>query len=396
VDARNNTIEIISEGLLKHNCLVIIPTYNNQKTLRRVVDGVRQYTNHILIVNDGSTDDTKKILEEYSDLDIIHFKSNKGKGMALRKGFKRAIERGFKYAITIDSDGQHYPEDMIVFIDELNASETGCLLLIGSRNMEQSTVPKKSSFGNKFSNFWYRVETGIKLNDTQSGYRLYPLDVVSRLRFFTTKFELEIESIVKIAWQGVTVKNVPIKVLYDPDERVSHFRPFQDFTRISFLNLYLIFITFLWIKPRDFFISMKQKGFKKFFKENVLKTSESPSKKSSAIALGVLIGLSPLWGLHTFLAIVSAKALKLNEFLSFTFSNVSIPPMIPFIVIASIKIGGWITGKDIHISFSSLGEISEWALSIKEYLIGSIVLAIFGSALSWILSFSIISAFKKK
>lgn len=376
--------------------MVIIPTYNNQKTLRRVIDGVRLYTEHIIIVNDGSTDNTAKILTKYNALDILHFPKNKGKGMALRKGFERAVERGFKYAITIDSDGQHYPEDMIAFIEELEYSETKCLLLIGSRNMEQSTVPKKSSFGNKFSNFWYRVETGIKLSDTQSGYRLYPLDVISRLHFFTSKFEFEIESIVKIAWKGVTVKNVPIKVLYDPDERVSHFRPFQDFTRISILNTYLVLITFLWIKPRDFFMSLKQKGFKKFFKENILKTNESPAKQSSAIALGVLIGLSPLWGLHTFLAIVTSKALKLNEFLAFTFSNVSIPPMIPFIVFGSIKLGAMVTGKEVNISFHSWEDVSNWALSIKEYLIGSILLAIIGSGVTWLTSYLLISTFKKK
>ena len=98
--------------------------------------------------------------------------------------------------------------------------------------MTQEGVPKKSSFGNKFSNFWFWFETGIKLEDTQSGYRLYPLKTIPK-NYFTRKFEFEIEVIVRSAWNGVAVKNVPIKVLYDPSERVSHFRPFKDFTRIE-------------------------------------------------------------------------------------------------------------------------------------------------------------------
>ena len=135
--------------------------------------------------------------------------------------------------------------------------------------MSQDGIPKKSSFGNKFSNFWFWFETGIKLDDTQSGYRLYPLQFIPK-RFFTKKFEFEIEVIVRTAWNGIPVKNVPVNVLYDPNERVSHFRPFKDFTRISILNTILVFVTLFYIKPRDFFRSFKKKSFKNFLRENVL------------------------------------------------------------------------------------------------------------------------------
>lgn len=384
----------VKDLLKKHNCAVIIPTYNNDKTLKRVIEGVLEYTEDVIIVNDGSTDNSAAILESYSKLEIISYENNKGKGMALRLGFKKAINLGFDFVITIDSDGQHYPEDLLVFALELDKSE-GDVLLIGSRNMTQSTVPKKSSFGNKFSNFWYRVETGIKLTDTQSGYRLYPLKVIKELRFFTTKFEFEIESIVKVAWRRIPVRNVPVKVLYDPDERVSHFRPFQDFTRISFLNTYLVLITFLWIKPRDFFYAFRTKGIRTFIKENIIQNNTSVSRQSSSIAFGLLVGLSPLWGFHTLIAITGAKALRLNAFVTFTFSNVSIPPMIPFIVLGSLKIGGFITGKDVNISFESLSDFSNWAFSFKEYLIGSIVLAILASILAWLISYTLISIIRK-
>lgn len=126
--------------------------------------------------------------------------------------------------------------------------------------MNQSSVPGKSSFGNNFSNFWFRLETGIKISDTQSGFRLYPVKELQSMRFFTRKYEFEIEVLVRAAWSGLEVVQVPVKVFYPAkEERVSHFRPFRDFTRISILNTFLVLITFLYIKPRDFFRSIKKK-----------------------------------------------------------------------------------------------------------------------------------------
>src|SRR5690606_27606948 len=120
-----------------------------------------------------------------------------------RQGFELATSLGYRFAITIDSDGQHFPDDIPVFIHALLTEKEDMLLLIGARNMTQASVPKKSSFGNKFSNFWYLVETGIKLSDTQSGFRLYPIHYLQHLKFYTRKFEFEIEAIVRAAWNDV-------------------------------------------------------------------------------------------------------------------------------------------------------------------------------------------------
>src|SRR5690606_13477483 len=131
---------------------------------------------------------------------------------------------------------------------------------------------------------------------TQSGYRLYPILALKDINLHTKKFEFEIEAIVKAAWSGIEVKNIPIKVSYDVTERVSHFRPFTDFSRISLLNTYLVLMTFLYIFPRDLIRKIKKKGIKRFFHEDFLGSNDSHEKKALSIALGVLIGLSPLWG----------------------------------------------------------------------------------------------------
>lgn len=366
------SINLCNIGPNQKNICVIVPTYNNHKTIKRVLDSVLLYTSHIIVVNDGSTDETYKSLENYSQLVQIHLPKNSGKGMALRAGFKKASELKYNYAITIDSDGQHFASDIPKFIETLE--KEGNALLIGSRNMLQEGIPKKSSFGNKFSNFWFWFETGIRLEDTQSGFRLYPLQEIPK-RYFTAKFEFEIEVIVRSAWKGIPVKNIPIEVLYDSTERVSHFRPFRDFTRISILNMALVFITLFYIKPRDFFYSLKKKGIWKFFLENILESNDSNARKASSIALGVFIGISPFWGFQTVLALFLAVVFKLNKTISFAFSNISFPPLIPFIIYGSLKIGGYFIHNKKQLLLDTSLTFTNIQGSVSQYLVGSFCLA---------------------
>ncbi|MBE8713889.1 DUF2062 domain-containing protein [Sphingobacterium hungaricum] len=381
----------IIDSLARLNVVIIIPTYNNHKTLNRVIDNVLPYQTPVIVVNDGSTDSTSAILKNYGNrLKVISFARNQGKGMALRAGFAEAKKLGFGYAITIDSDGQHYPSDIPVFVEELEKAKHP-ILLIGSRNMTHDSVPKKSSFGNRFSNFWFWFETGIKLTDTQSGFRAYPLRSIPN-KFYTKKFEFEIEVIVRTAWNGVEVKNVPIQVLYDPNERVSHFRPFKDFTRISILNTVLVFLTFFYILPRNFFRSFKKKSLDKFVKENVFGSEDSPAKKATSIALGVFMGIAPVWGFQTALVITLAVFLRLNKVLAFAFSNISLPPMIPFIIYASLLVGGLVLPAEStfhwrQISFETI------QLHLVQYVIGSLVLAL---SMALLIGFGCYAFFKTK
>jgi len=367
--------ETIPMQMSRLGIVVIVPTYNNHKTLQRILDGVLAYTDQIIVVNDGSTDGTSQILTAYPQLHHITFSENKGKGMALRAGLKKAKELGFKHAITIDSDGQHYASDLPVFVEEISRA-TEPVLLIGSRNMSHESVPKKSSFGNRFSNFWFWFETGIKLSDTQSGYRAYPLDVIPT-RFYTRKFEFEIEIIVRSAWNGAPVKNVPVRVLYDPEERVSHFRPFKDFARISVLNTVLVFLTFFYIIPRNFIRSFKKKNLTDFVKENIFGSEDSPEKMAASIGLGVFMGIAPVWGFQTVIVITLSVFLRLNKVLAFTFSNISLPPFIPLIIYCSLAVGSLLMPSLRQQSLFHPDEISFAIIQshLVQYLVGSLILA---------------------
>lgn len=378
------TLAEVQHAISEKNICVLVPTYNNEKTLRRVIGGILEYTGHIIVVNDGSTDSTSVILKDYPEIRVIHLPENRGKGNALKTGFREAEKIGYSYAITIDSDGQHFPDDIPVFVEAL-LQENQDILLIGNRNMAQNGIPRKSSFGNRFSNFWFWFETGIKLEDTQSGYRLYPLHKIPR-KYFTPKFEFEIEIIVRTAWRHIPVKNVPVKVLYDPAERVSHFRPFKDFTRISILNTILVFITLVYIIPRNFIRNFKKKSFKRFIKEDVLESDGSNRTKAFSVALGVFIGFSPFWGFHTVLTISLAVLFKLNKVLAFVASNVSIPPFIPFIIAASLFLGAPFVGGNSNI-FSQELNFDLVKNNLLQYLIGSTILSVSMSILSGVAVF---------
>ncbi|MFC4095350.1 DUF2062 domain-containing protein [Euzebyella saccharophila] len=377
-------------------CCVLVPTYNNDRTLKRVLNEILLYTKDIIVVNDGATDTTSTILQDFPQISQVHLSKNQGKGNALKVGFAEAVARGYDFAITIDSDGQHYPEDIPVFLDALKNEETKNVLYIGSRNMNQLDVPGKSSFGNKFSNFWFWFETGIKLNDTQCGFRLYPLHTLKNLTFRTPKFEFEIEVIVRAAWSGTMVKNLPVKISYNEEERVSHFRTVPDFARISVLNTVLVIIALVYIKPRDFFRRIKKKGVKRFLLEDVLGHTDSPKKKALSIALGLFVGLSPFWGLHTLLVLGGAFLFKLNKPIAFAFSNISLPPFIPFILLGGLQVGGWILGEEQFLSLENLKDNLLAFKGVKAYIIGSLVLAVGVSVMGGIIGYFSLNQIAKR
>ena len=227
-------------------------TYNNDGTLRDVVERVLQFCPDVIVVNDGCTDTSADILATFGDkIAVVDYGKNRGKGYALKQGFKKAKELGFDYAITIDSDGQHFPEDIPLFIKALEQHSNS--LIVGSRNLNQENMPEKNTFANKFSNFWFKVQTGVNLPDTQTGYRLYPLKNLPNLWFLTSRYEAELELLVTAAWRGIDLTPIKINVFYPKaEERVTHFRPFWDFFRISVLNTFLCFLAIFYGMPSRF------------------------------------------------------------------------------------------------------------------------------------------------
>lgn len=176
-----------------------------------MIADVRRYCAHVLVVNDGSTDSTAQILAA-EGVETISYAPNRGKGYAIRRALRHAGEHGYRYMITIDSDGQHFASDIPKFVEEIE--KTPDALLVGARNLRSDNMPGKNTFANKFSNFWFRVETGMRLDDTQSGFRLYPVRRMKGMRFLTRRYEFEVEVLVRAAWRGIAVRNIPVNVFY--------------------------------------------------------------------------------------------------------------------------------------------------------------------------------------
>ena len=376
---------------------VIIPTYNNAVTLAGVMKDVTGYINHIIVVNDGSTDNTVDIVNSFTSVQFISYSKNVGKGWALRKAFAYAIENGFTHAITIDSDGQHFAKDLPAFINKAKGNPNA--IIIGARNMGQASVPGGSSFGNKFSNFWFKVETGISSPDTQSGYRLYPLQALKNMRFISRKYEFEIEVLVRAAWKGIDVVSVPVTVYYAPkDERVSHFRPYKDFFRISILNTILVLIAFLYIKPRDFIRTLfNRKKFRKMLDEHLFHPHHSAQLKAASVAFGIFMGIIPIWGFQLASAIFLAILFKLNKPLVIVAANISIPPMIPFIIYLSFKTGAfWMGENAMQFNFSNSITLKSVKDNLVQYIYGSITLAIVAGIVFGLVTFIFLKLIDKK
>ena len=217
----------------------IVPFYNNGKTVGAVITGLKEAGYSVIAVNDGSTDSSLEKAREANPDYVVSYARNRGKGYALRQGFKAAWEEGFHYAMVFDADGQHTltgAKAMMEAALELPEKERERTIIVGSRNTRGADGGGK--FANNFSNFWLTVQTGKKLGDTQSGMRLYPLDKICRVNFLGNRYEFETEILVRMAWRGFRLMGVPVDVIY-PEDRVTHFRRGADFTRISLMNTFL-------------------------------------------------------------------------------------------------------------------------------------------------------------
>lgn len=247
--------DFITVGVEENEVCAVIPTYQNAKTLLQVVADVHRVVDTVFVVDDGSNDGTAALLDKATGSKrpekVLTHPKNCGKGAALKTGLTYARQQGFRYAVTVDADGQHRADDIPALLKAVE--EEPDALAIGSRGLQHENMPAKSTFANRFSNFWFALQTLQRLPDTQSGLRVYPLRRLHGLRWMSARYEAELTLLVFSAWAGVKLLPVPVSVYYPPrDQRVTHFRPGRDFTRISVLNTLLCFFMVVYGWPRIF------------------------------------------------------------------------------------------------------------------------------------------------
>jgi glycosyltransferase involved in cell wall biosynthesis len=155
--------------------LVAVPLYNHGATVRDVVQRCLKQHQHVVVVDDGSSDGGAHNVADLPVTLLTH-EHNRGKGEAILTAADYARDHGFSHLVTIDADAQHHPEDLPLFFAAIEAEPLA--IYVGLRDFTSANIPKSSRFGRQFSNFWLRVETGCKLGDVQSGYRAYPVQVL--------------------------------------------------------------------------------------------------------------------------------------------------------------------------------------------------------------------------
>ena len=193
--------------------LIVIPAFNAASSLEKLIPAIREFGYDILVVDDGSRDDTPNIAIKYQ-IELISHPRNRGKGAALRSGFKYAIENGYEAIVTIDADGQHRPSEIPEFITTWE--NTGADLVIGSRALFKAGMPVDRGLSNFLTSKFLSLILGIKIEDSQCGYRLITASLLREVRLKSERFELESEIIIKAARQGFKLRFLPVKVFYSP------------------------------------------------------------------------------------------------------------------------------------------------------------------------------------
>lgn len=360
----------------------VIPTYNNAATIRDVVERtLDQPLDGVLIIDDGSTDcKVSELLSQLKGITVLRHERNMGKGRAILSALSYLNDRNVTYMVTIDGDGQHYPEDVASFVPVI--AEDDHSIIIGARDFSGREIPRSSSFGRKLSNFWIMAETGVKVEDAQSGFRVYPVKYISRLRFLSSHYNFEIEVLVKAAWAGITLKNLPVRVWYpkDPKDRVSSFRPFLDNLRITLINIHLIGLRMLPFPRRKLVRSPQKPGpLINFIRHPIIAMRElltenaTPGGLAAAAGVGAFFAILPILGFHTVAILYAAVRLRLNKIMAVNIQHLFIPPFVPFICIETgyfLRHGKWL----MSISFDNL--LAQIGSFIIEWWIGALLLCL--------------------
>lgn len=370
---------------------ILIPCFNHPTTVAAVARAALVHA-PVLVVDDGST----LPLPELPGCTVIRQGHNQGKGAALRAGFARAAAEGYTHAITMDADGQHSAGDLPKFLAASRAQPEA--LVVGVRDFFAAGCPTHRRRSNAVSTFWFHVETGVRLPDTQCGFRCYPLALAQRLVARSERYAFELEFMVRTAWTETPLVPVPVACSYDPDQiRQSHFRPVVDLARITLMNIGLVLQS--WTVPRRLRVAWsfgERKSLRKTIAEFFSEHAHDPWHMSLAVGLGLFFGIAPIWGYQMIAAAAVAHWLGLNKAITLVASNISIPPMMPFILYGSLALGHWLfTGQSLD--FSPEQMTRERAMEyLGHWFVGSLVLGALVGGFGTLIAYTVAKLLRRR
>jgi len=234
------SIEEYLEKTTSKRICVIIPAYNAASTIASVIKGALKYVPEVIVADDGSEDNTSEIAKS-AGADVIKITNNKGKGNALKLLFAKAMEKGCDAVISMDADAQHDPEEIPSFMRA--HIERPDDIIVGSRMSEKEKIPRARYNSMHVARFYISLGANQFIEDTQCGFRLYPLRVIRNMNLFTERYVTETEILMKAGDMGTTIRFINIRAIYN--EGGSHFKAVTDVAKIT---AYVIsYITVKWL-----------------------------------------------------------------------------------------------------------------------------------------------------
>ena len=394
--------------------VVIVPTFNHGGTLTGVLDRLVPLGLPIIVVDDGSTDQTAARLAEWIRQHVRSLQSrvplelrthahNRGKGAALKTGFAVASELGATHAVTIDADGQLDPADIPGLIEIARRNPNA--LVLGQRPAAMPGCPARCAIGRRATNLAIRAQCGLRITDSQCGLRIYPLKLTNSVRCVASRYSFEAEIIPRAVWAGFDVIPAPVQCHYfPPNERISHFRPWVDSLRQAWVHLRLLARAIVpWphhvvivdqskppgVDPRPWW-----RRFLAWFNpvqcwREARAGDLGRLELAAALGIGVWIGTTPLFGLHVPLCAYFAWRLHLHPAAMILGSQVSLPPIAVVLAIASTWLGHLLlTGHLLHIDhLHAAGKFLPWLPVdwLPAWALGSVVLGfVLGFGVFWL------------
>jgi len=352
-----------------------VPVYNNPATIADVVRRCCEQLPHVVVIDDGSDEPVQGLLTGLP-VTVLRHETNRGKGEALLTALRHIAEQGGEWMLALDADGQHDPADIQTFLPLLQEEPNA--IHIGTRDFDVPNVPGSSRFGRSFSNFWVQLETGVALPDTQSGFRAYPVQLVSQLPLHSSHYDFEIEVLVRAAWAGLTLSSVAISVWYPPKaERISNFHPRRDNLRLSRMHSRLIGRRLVpWpvhrLLKRDLFSVWEILRRPRRFVQFLLHENATPLGLAVAAGTGLLLGTLPLVMLHTAAILYVTARLSLNKVMALSIQALCAPPIVP---VLCIELGHFLRKGSFFMPNDPRSIIENLHEHLFHWLIGSLLLA---------------------
>ena len=399
-----NSIEDMqdSEAQKPFSPVVVAPSFNNAGTLAGIVRRVRALDLPLIVVNDGSTDDTATILGGLAAADagvtVVTHPRNRGKAAALATAFAAATDAGYSHAVTIDTDGQLDPEQIPSLLSI--ARKTPHALVIGQRDENTEGYPAKNRLGRRVSNLFVWMQSGVRVADSQCGFRVYPLDFLRDVRCYAGRYGFETEVITRAGWAGRPVIGATVRCHYFPaGKAVSHFRPYLDSFRGVPMHLRLM-LRALAPLPRAAPAADRARATKPRWRGLLDWLNPAPALRqlreddvgranaAAGLALGAFIANLPAYGFQSALSLYAARRLHLHPLSVVAGSHLSTPPLGPVLVAAAITIGHVL----LHAELPTLASYDVRVTGLRpllrmcflEWTVGGIVMGLFSAWVTYL------------